>query len=123
MDVYYKIIPAALFLGVIALLAGSIAIVNSEFGSTMTQCYNSSYRIKSSGLACENATVTEGAGMTAGVGEGGKNVSDQYYMVLKGQEGLKTVGRQQPTIAIIIVMVIIIMALTSVFGYIGYRNL
>ena len=113
-----KIIPAVLFLGIIALIAGSMAIVNSEFGDTMTKCYNGTYLLNADGQGCNASTGTPGP-----VGYDNKNLTDEYYTVTKGQASLSTVSEQQNTLAIIIVMTLIILALVSVFGMIGLKRL
>lgn len=120
---FSKIIPFVLLLGVIALMAGTMAIINAEFGETMTQCFNSSYVINAAGDACVNASLVNATQGPGSAGRDGQNITDQYYTKVYGQDALSTVGEQQTTIAIIVVMVIIIIALISVLGYLGLGKL
>lgn len=125
-EAYSKIVPMVLLLGVIALVTGTMAVVNGEFGQTMTHCYNSSYELVTEGAnaynACTNATAAD-AGAGSAAASPSANLTSEYYVTRQGQEALSTVGEQQVTLAIIVVMVIIILALISVFAVIGMRKL
>lgn len=118
-----KLIPIILFLGVIALIAGTTGIMVSEFGETMDTCYNSSFTYNTSRGVCHNTSSMTGTVPAGCCGYDGKNLSNQYYTKFAGMDGLTTVGEQQPTIAIIAVMVIIILALASILGYVGLSKM
>lgn len=119
---YGKIIPFILLLGVAVLIAGVMGVIISGFGATMDRCYNASFSYNStSSDHCWNITKTE---VAAGCcGQGGQNLTDQYYIKVQGMSSQITLAQQFPTIGIIVVMVLIIIALVSVFGYLGYKKL
>jgi hypothetical protein len=109
-----KMIPyLALIICISGVIIGAGAIMLGKFGTTMTQCYNSSYRLEAGGRYCSNATVNSPGTTTVG----NMNLTDEYYAIAKSNEGVSTVGEQQPTIAIIAVMVIIISVIAGVFVY------
>lgn len=119
---FSKVIPLILLLGIVALLGGVLAITLAEFGETMDICINESgFDLNTAGTACiNNSLVVVEAGCC---GENGQNVTDQYYTKVLGIGGIKNVTEQQSTIAIIVVMTIIILALSGLLVYVGYRRL
>ena len=110
-----KLIPFIfLMIGISAIIGGAVAIVMAEFGSSTTPCWNSSYSLDINNR-CINNTATVGAGGTDGL-----NYSNEYFVIVQGQDGVATVANQLSTIAIIGVMVIIIGLISSVFVYFKY---
>jgi hypothetical protein len=111
-----KMIPyIALIICIAGIILGASAITMSKFGGTMTECYNGSYTTKSAGspnIGC-NTTCT---GCVTG-SAGNLNYTSEFYTKYQAQEGISTVAEQQPTIAIIAVMVIIISVIAGVFVY------
>lgn len=111
-----KLIPFIfLMIGVSAIIGGAVAIVLSEFGNSVTKCYNTSYSINAANNACTNNTGGQPA-----IGTDNLNLTDEFYVLVKGQSGIGTVANQLSTIAIISVMVIIIGLISSVFVYFKY---
>jgi len=105
-----------LMLAITGIILGASLITTGEFGETMTKCINGSFTINTATTACVNNTNFSAIPQ----GEGGLNLSNEYYGIVKTNEGLGTVAEQQNTIAIIVVMVIIISLIAGVFVY--FRN-
>jgi len=112
-----KLIPyIALLLTIAGVILGAAVIVNSKFRDTMDfdGCFNSTYIKLDSGV-CNSSTGAIGSS-----GKNGLNLSDEGYAIYEAQEGLGTVAEQQPTVAIIAIMVIIISIIAGVFVYMRY---
>lgn len=108
-------VPAVvLILAISGIILGASVITLSEFGDTMTQCYNTSFKNnRTDNSACNNNTLLDAVPQ----GEGGLNLSAEYYGIVQSNEGLGTVAEQQNTLAIIAIMVIIISLIAGVFVY------
>jgi len=102
----------ALILTIAGIILGASVITTTTFGDTLDNegCWNESYTKQPDGTC--NGTNTIGV-----VGEDGLNLTDAGYTAYKATEGLSNVAQQQPTIAIIAVMVIIISVIAGVFVY------
>lgn len=112
----------ALALAVAGVILGATVIMLAGFGDTLTKCYNSSYIIDPAGTQsfCVNAT-NQSAGYAVGnSGYENLNLSSNYYTVLQSIESEGDVAEQLPTVAIIMVMVIIISVIMGVFVYMRY---
>jgi len=117
-----KLIPyIALILAISGIILGASVIMLAKFGDTVDTCYNSTFTYNAS---TEHCTATNSSGYPLAshiqVGKGNLNFSDEYFAIWKSIEGETTVAEQQPTIAIIAVMVIIISVLSGVFVYMRY---
>jgi len=112
-----KLIPyLGLVLCIAGVILGAVAITQSKFGDSMDKCCNTlNYTIHSSGDYCYNSTSDPGA-----CGQDNLNLSDEYYSIWQSQDGIQTIAEQQPTVAIISVMVIIISIIAGVFVYMKF---
>lgn len=111
-----KLIPyIALVLLIAGIILGAALLTTDKFGDSMDQCYNSSYTLHSSGDYCTNAS-----GLAGPIGKGNLNLTDQYYSIAKSEEGIGSVSEQQPTVAIIAVMVVIISIIAGIFVYLNF---
>ena len=110
----FKAIPYIfLAIAVAAIVGGVSAVVQGEFGDSLTnKCYNNSYVLSSGGGECLNSTATFNisSGKT-------RNFSDAYNVIFEGKDATATVAGQLSTVAIIGIMVIIIGLLAGVFVY------
>jgi len=108
----------ALILTIAGIIIGASVITISEFDDTLENdgCWNASY-IKAADGVCVNASFINSTNNPGIQGEEGLNLSDEGYTAYKSLEGLGDVAQQQPTVAIITVMVIIISVIAGVFVY------
>ena len=116
-----KLIPyIALVMTIAGIVIGASVITVSKFKENLAEdeCYNASFNTIDT-KSCENTTV-ELAVESGCCGKGGLNYSQAGYISYKSIEGLNTVAEQQPTVAIISVMVIIISIIAGVFVYMKY---
>jgi len=112
----FEMVPyIILMLCVSGVLLGAMLVSQAQFGDTITKCYNSSFTYSSTTGKCTNNTASVGA-----IGQDSLNFSDDYYAIHQGKEGLTAVSKQQSTIAIIGVMIIIISLIVSVVAYFQY---
>jgi hypothetical protein len=115
-----RLIPyIALMLLISGVILAASLIGTGKFGDTLTQCYNTSYVMNttaSGGHFCTNTTIKA----PGGAGKGNLNLSDEYYAIVKAEEGLSEVSGQIPTVGIIAIMVIIISVIAGVFVYMRY---
>ncbi len=113
-----KFIPYLfLMIGISAIIGGAMALVIVNMGDTIDQCYNTSYYDNYSSSYCKGLNGTDPGG---NAGSDNLNLSEEYYILLQGQEGIGTIAEQLPTLSIIAVMVIIIGLITTVFVYFQY---
>lgn len=112
----------ALILTIAGVIIGASVLTTSKFGDSIAdKCYNSSFVFfdkDNDNLTAHCANVTVGG--TDGTTVGYRNLSAEYLAVLKSLEGQSTLAEQQPTIAIISTMVIIISIIAGVFVYMRY---
>jgi len=109
-----KMIPyLALIICISGVIIGAGAIMLGKFGGTVEVCYNSSFTLNAAETGCYNTTPAP----AAGIGKNGLNITDQYYTLSTSKQGVSTIAEQQPTVAIIAVMVIIISVIAGVFVY------
>ena len=119
-----KLVPyVVLILAVTGIIMGAVAVTLGEFQDSINQkCWNSSYTLNTS----SNVVVPHCINATSGcptLGAGGKeslNLSDAYYALYQSEDGIETISEQQPTVAIIGVMVIIISVIAGIFAYIKF---
>jgi len=116
-----KLIPyIALVLTIGGLITGAMVLTTNTFKDTLNadECWNASFSSTDT-RDCENTTVD--LSVAAGCcGEDGLNYSGAGYALFNSVDAQGTVAEQQPTLAIISVMVIIISIIAGVFVYMKY---
>ena len=91
--------------------------------SGTTVCVNASHSILNISYSYYPSSLSSGSACvrpaySGSSGQGGLNLSGEYYTKIKGVEGLGSIAEQVPTVAIIAVMIIIISIISGVFIYI-----
>lgn len=117
-----KMIPyIALLLAITGVIIGASVITLSKFGDTssVTKCINTTYQYNATEDKCSayNSSHAELDSITAGYGA---NFTAEYYSVWAAQDSQATLSEQQPTVAIIAVMIIIISLIAGTFVYMKY---
>ena len=113
-------VPAiVLILAISGIILGASVITIAEFGETVTTCFNTSYVVNdsASGTYMQGDYCNAGRLPVGSAGPSGTNLTNEFYALTQSQDGLQTVGEQQPVLAIIAVMVIIISVLAGTFVY------
>ena len=112
-----------LIICIAGVIGGSTSIINTQFGKSVSACYNSSFTLvtnnsDSRGNYCINSTLA----MITPQGTDGLNLSNEYYTIKKSQEGALVIAGQLGTVSIIGMMVVIISLLAGLFAYFRYFN-
>lgn len=116
-----KLIPyIALVLCISGIVIGASVITLAKFKDTIAdKCFtgaNSSWVLNAAGDGCFLSSDANASSADSG----NRNLSGEYYSILKSIEGESTIAEQQPTVAIIAVMVIIISIIAGVFAYMRF---